>query len=74
MIPAKFDYVRAGSAEEAISLLQEIPNPTEDEVRMGLEGNLCRCTGYHNIVLAVLDAAKRPGASEVSITPAGVGR
>ena len=34
-------------------------NPTEEEVRIGLEGNLCRCTGYHNIVKAVLDAAGR---------------
>jgi carbon-monoxide dehydrogenase small subunit len=41
----------------AISLLDENPNPTEREVRLGLEGNLCRCTGYHNIVKAVLAAA-----------------
>jgi carbon-monoxide dehydrogenase small subunit len=41
----------------ATSLLQENPNPTEDEVRIGLEGNLCRCTGYHNIVKSVLAAA-----------------
>ena len=34
----------------AVSLLEEIPNPTERDVRIGLEGNLCRCTGYHNIV------------------------
>jgi carbon-monoxide dehydrogenase small subunit len=42
----------------AAALLDENPNPTEREVRLGLEGNLCRCTGYHNIVKAVLDAAK----------------
>jgi carbon-monoxide dehydrogenase small subunit len=41
----------------ATSLLQEIPNPTEQEVREGIEGNLCRCTGYHNIVQAILAAA-----------------
>jgi carbon-monoxide dehydrogenase small subunit len=41
----------------AIGLLKENPKPTEDEVRMGLEGNLCRCTGYHNIVKSVLAAA-----------------
>ena len=41
----------------AISLLDEIPNPSERDVRLGLEGNLCRCTGYHNIVKAVLAAA-----------------
>jgi carbon-monoxide dehydrogenase small subunit len=41
-----------------VSLLEEIPDPTEQDVRLGLEGNLCRCTGYHNIVQAVLAAAK----------------
>jgi carbon-monoxide dehydrogenase small subunit len=41
----------------AVSFLDEHPNPTEAEVRLGLEGNLCRCTGYHNIVQAVLAAA-----------------
>jgi carbon-monoxide dehydrogenase small subunit len=41
----------------ATSLLEENPNPTEDDVRLGLEGNLCRCTGYHNIVKSVLAAA-----------------
>jgi carbon-monoxide dehydrogenase small subunit len=42
----------------ATSLLKENPNPTEEDVRIGLEGNLCRCTGYHNIVQAVLAAAQ----------------
>jgi carbon-monoxide dehydrogenase small subunit len=37
--------------------LKENPHPTEREVRLGLEGNLCRCTGYHNIVQAVLACA-----------------
>jgi carbon-monoxide dehydrogenase small subunit len=41
----------------AVSLLAENPRPTEEQVRSGLEGNLCRCTGYHNIVRAVLAAA-----------------
>jgi carbon-monoxide dehydrogenase small subunit len=41
----------------AVSLLDEIPKPTESDVRLGLEGNLCRCTGYQNIVAAVLAAA-----------------
>jgi carbon-monoxide dehydrogenase small subunit len=40
-----------------VSLLQENPSPTEAEVRDGLEGNICRCTGYHNIVRAALAAA-----------------
>jgi aerobic carbon-monoxide dehydrogenase small subunit len=47
----------------AADLLANNPNPTEEEVRHGLEGNLCRCTGYHNIVKAVLDAAKVKGAT-----------
>jgi carbon-monoxide dehydrogenase small subunit len=51
-------YCTPGMVMAAVSLLAEHPNPTEAEVREGLEGNLCRCTGYHNIVQAVLHAAK----------------
>jgi carbon-monoxide dehydrogenase small subunit len=50
-------FCTAGMVMAAVSLLEEIPNPTEADVRLGLEGNLCRCTGYHNIVKAVLAAA-----------------
>ena len=50
-------YCTPGMVMAATSLLQENPNPTEDDVRLGLEGNLCRCTGYHNIVKSVLAAA-----------------
>jgi aerobic carbon-monoxide dehydrogenase small subunit len=50
-------YCTAGMVLAAVSLLDEHPNPTEADVREGLEGNLCRCTGYHNIVKAVLAAA-----------------
>ena len=50
-------YCTAGMVMAAVSLLDEIPNPTEREVRIGIEGNLCRCTGYHNIVESVLAAA-----------------
>ena len=39
------------------SLLKENPNPTELEIREGLEGNLCRCTGYHNIIKSVQSVA-----------------
>ncbi len=46
----------------AVGLLKEVPPPDEAEVREGLEGNLCRCTGYHNIVKSVLAAAE-DGAS-----------
>jgi carbon-monoxide dehydrogenase small subunit len=51
-------YCTPGMVMAAVSLLDEVPNPTEAEVREGLEGNLCRCTGYHNIVKAVLAAAE----------------
>ncbi len=50
-------YCTPGMVMAAVSLLDEKPNPDESEVREGLEGNLCRCTGYHNIVKAVLSAA-----------------
>jgi carbon-monoxide dehydrogenase small subunit len=51
-------YCTPGMVMAAVSLLKEHPHPTESEVRLGLEGNLCRCTGYHNIVKAVLAAAE----------------
>ena len=51
-------YCTPGMVMAAVSLLAENPHPTESEVREGLEGNLCRCTGYHNIVKAVLAAAE----------------
>lgn len=50
-------FCTPGMVMAATSLLDENPHPTEEEVRIGLEGNLCRCTGYHNIVKAVLAAA-----------------
>ena len=54
-------YCTPGMIMAGVALLEENPNPTEDEVRHGLEGNLCRCTGYHNIVKSVLDAAAKSG-------------
>ena len=58
-------YCTPGMIMAAAALLSENPNPSEAEVRHALEGNLCRCTGYHNIVRAVLDAAKiQAGAME----------
>jgi carbon-monoxide dehydrogenase small subunit len=54
-------YCTPGFVLATISLLKENPNPSEAEIRSGLEGNLCRCTGYHNIVKAV-QAAARAGA------------
>jgi carbon-monoxide dehydrogenase small subunit len=50
-------YCTPGMVMAATSFLKENPSPTEREVRLGLEGNLCRCTGYHNIVQAVLACA-----------------
>jgi carbon-monoxide dehydrogenase small subunit len=50
-------YCTPGMVMAAVSLLEENPHPSEQDVRLGLEGNLCRCTGYHNIVQAVLAAA-----------------
>ena len=50
-------YCTPGMVMASVSLLNENPSPSEDEVREGLEGNLCRCTGYHNIVKAVLAAS-----------------
>jgi aerobic carbon-monoxide dehydrogenase small subunit len=50
-------YCTPGMVMAATSYLKENPNPTEAEVRIALEGNLCRCTGYHNIVKSVLHCA-----------------
>lgn len=58
-------FCTPGMVTRAYRLLQENPNPTDDEIRMGISGNLCRCTGYQNIVKAI-----RAAASEI----AGAGR
>ncbi|HYZ51917.1 MAG TPA: (2Fe-2S)-binding protein [Streptosporangiaceae bacterium] len=50
-------FCTPGMVMAIVSLLRENPQPTEEQVRAGLEGNLCRCTGYHNIVKAALAAA-----------------
>lgn len=52
-------FCTPGMVMAATSLLRDNPSPTEREVRIGLEGNLCRCTGYHNIVEAVLACAEK---------------
>ena len=57
-------YCTPGMVMAASSLLQENPNPTEEDVRLGLEGNLCRCTGYQNIVKSILAAAAAMNASK----------
>jgi carbon-monoxide dehydrogenase small subunit len=52
-------FCTPGMVMSAVDLLQHNPDPSETEVRDWLEGNICRCTGYHNIVKAVLDAAQQ---------------
>jgi carbon-monoxide dehydrogenase small subunit len=54
-------FCTPGMVMAAVSLLADNPHPTEQEVREGLEGNLCRCTGYHNIVQSVLAAGQAGG-------------
>ena len=56
-------FCTPGMIIRAYRLLQESPNPTDDEIRMGISGNLCRCTGYQNIVAAVQFAAARLNAT-----------
>jgi carbon-monoxide dehydrogenase small subunit len=51
-------FCTPGMVMNAIELVEKNPNPSEEAVRGGLDGNLCRCTGYHNIVKAVLAGAK----------------
>jgi aerobic carbon-monoxide dehydrogenase small subunit len=55
-------YCTPGMIMRAWRLLQENPNPTEEEIRFGIAGNLCRCTGYQNIVKAIQFAAEKLGA------------
>jgi aerobic carbon-monoxide dehydrogenase small subunit len=65
-------FCTPGMVMAAVGLLAENPHPTEAEVRAGLEGNLCRCTGYHNIIRSVLaassDAAANSDTAAVSNT------
>ena len=58
-------YCTPGMIMQSVDLLNDNPQPSEEAIRHGLEGNLCRCTGYHNIVKAVLHAAEagKSGAS-----------
>jgi len=51
-------FCTPGMIMQSVDLLKENPQPSEEEIRLGLEGNLCRCTGYHNIVKAVQHAAE----------------
>ena len=57
-------YCTPGMIMASADLLARSPDPSEEEIRSALEGNLCRCTGYHNIVKAVRSAAERARAAE----------
>jgi aerobic carbon-monoxide dehydrogenase small subunit len=60
-------FCTPGMVMATVGLLAENPHPTEEQVRDGLEGNFCRCTGYHNIVRAVLAAAAQAADGEVTV-------
>jgi carbon-monoxide dehydrogenase small subunit len=64
-------YCTPGFIMAAAYLLDQNPSPTEDEIRKGLEGNLCRCTGYVNIVKSVQSAAATMSAAPKAAQPAG---
>jgi carbon-monoxide dehydrogenase small subunit len=59
-------YCTPGMIMQAIDLLNENPSPSEEAIRHGLEGNLCRCTGYHNIVKAVQHAAGQQSTPQLA--------
>ena len=62
-------YCTPGFIMAGVYLLSQNPNPTDDEIRKGLEGNLCRCTGYVNIVKSVATAARTMGGSAAEPAP-----
>jgi carbon-monoxide dehydrogenase small subunit len=61
-------YCTPGVIMSTLNLLEESPDPTEEEIRHALEGNICRCTGYQGIVNAIKDAAKRVAAGEEPVS------
>ncbi|OMQ15813.1 carbon monoxide dehydrogenase [Modestobacter sp. VKM Ac-2676] len=65
-------FCTPGMIMASIDLLQDNPDPSDDEVREGIEGNLCRCTGYQNIVKAVRSAAAEMRAENADAVPAAV--
>ena len=65
-------FCTPGMVMAAVSLLAENPDPTEEQVRTGLEGNICRCTGYHNIVLAIAEGAAIMRGEAPAPNPHGV--
>jgi aerobic carbon-monoxide dehydrogenase small subunit len=65
-------FCTPGMIMASIDLLKDNPTPTDDEIRHGLEGNLCRCTGYQNIVRAVRQAAETRAAQPAATETSGV--
>jgi carbon-monoxide dehydrogenase small subunit len=65
-------FCTPGMIMASVDLLKENPHPSDDEIRHGLEGNLCRCTGYQNIVRAVRQAAERSAEPAAAEQPAEV--
>ena len=64
-------FCTPGMIMQAVDLLNDIPDPTEAQIREGIEGNLCRCTGYQNIVKAIQSAAQAGHAASSHAVPAG---
>ena len=64
-------YCTPGMIMQAVDLLAENPSPSEEAIRHGLEGNLCRCTGYHNIVKAVQLASGQSSQAELATADEG---
>jgi aerobic carbon-monoxide dehydrogenase small subunit len=67
-------FCTPGMMMASIALLAETPNPTEDQIRQGISGNLCRCTGYVNIVKAVQYAAEKMRAANPEAEPAAMAK
>jgi carbon-monoxide dehydrogenase small subunit len=67
-------YCTPGMMMTGLALLQRNPNPSEHEIRVGISGNLCRCTGYVNIVKAIQYAAEKMQVSEQLSVPVQVAR
>jgi aerobic carbon-monoxide dehydrogenase small subunit len=66
-------YCTPGMIMASVALLDRIPEPSVEEIRRGLEGNLCRCTGYQNIIKSVQEAAKQMKTAAETREPASIG-
>ncbi len=64
-------FCTPGMIMQSVDLLNDNPNPSEDEIRHGIEGNLCRCTGYQNIVMAIQTAARATAGSPAASAAGG---